>query len=349
MRALMKKVDVVLAGFGNVGRAFTALLHEKRPFLEKRYGLALELRAVHRSNGGIVFGSPAAARRFTAKVPAAEPERGVWDPNASLSASLPRGAPGVLVLCTSSDLRTGEPGLRHIRLALARGWNVVTADKGPLVAGLKILRQTALKRGLKLGCSAAAGAALPALDCAVGSLAGAEITEVEGILNGTSNYILTRMGQGAPLDEALREAQAKGIAEPDPSRDIDGRDTAVKLLLLGNLAIGLDLGLDDIEVQPMTRISPESIASSAKRGEAVKYLGRIRREKGKITAEVRLRAIPLAHPLFGVDGTSKGVTFLTDTMGTVTVTGGKSDPRGAAAALLKDIINIYHHGLRPRW
>ncbi len=337
----MNGVDIVLTGFGNVGRAFAGLLLEKAHLLEDRYRLRLRLRAIFNSTGGFIPRSPAALDRLLGEGTPRTGAPSPWDPNAKLAASLVRGRRGLLVVCTASDGRTGEPGLGHIRLALSRGWQVVTADKSPLVACYEELRRTAGRKKLGLGFSAAAGAALPALDVGLASLAGTEIASIEGILNGTTNYILTRMGQGAGFDTALREAQAKRIAEPDPSRDIDGRDTAVKLLLIANSTMGLNLGLDDIEVEPLTAVRPKDLASAKSRGETLRYLGTIRREPGRIRAEVKVRAIAAGHPLFSVDGTNKGVTFLTDTMGAVTVTGGQSDPRGAAAALLKDIINIY--------
>lgn len=337
----MKRVDIVLVGFGNVGRAFARLLVERRVILETRYGLSPRLRAVFRSTGGIILKSSSVLGPLLEEESRSSKGPTFWDPRVRLSACLLRGIRGVLVECAASNVRTGEPGLGHIRLALDRGWNVVTADKGSLAVHLRELRKTAERRGLGLGWSAAAGAALPALDIGLSSLAGTEIKTVEGILNGTTNYILTRLEQGTAFDEALREAQAKGIAEPDPSRDIEGLDTAVKLLLIANTAMGLDLELDDIEVESLRGVSPEALESDRKAGRKLKYLGRIEREAGGIKAEVKARAIASEHPLFGVDGTQKGVTFLTDTMGAVTVTGGKSDPLGAAAALLKDIINIY--------
>jgi homoserine dehydrogenase len=337
----MKRVDVVLTGFGNVGRAFAKLLTEKSDAIAKRYALALKLRAIFRSAGGFIPGSASAVSRVVSGELTPEREASLWDPGVKPARALRRGPGGVLVECASSDIGTGEPGLGLVRLAMARGWHVVIADKGPLVARFKDLRETAARKGLALGCSAAAGAALPALDVGLRSLAGTEITAVEGIMNGTTNYILTRMGQRVSFDQALREAQARGIAEPDPSRDVHGWDTAVKLLLVANAAMGLDLRLGDMKVEPITGVSDRAVRSARRRGHSLKLLGRISRHRGGYRAEVRVRAIGPSHPLFGVNGTDKGVTFATDAMGSVTVTGGKSDPRGAAAALLKDIINIY--------
>jgi homoserine dehydrogenase len=189
--------------------------------------------------------------------------------------------------------------------------------------------------------SAATAAALPTLDVGLHSLAGAEILSIEGILNGTTNYILTRIGEGAGYDEALHEAQKKGIAEPDPARDVEGWDTAVKLLLIANSVLGLKLRLGDIRVEGITRLSGRKVGAAKEAGKALKLIGRISKSRGRWKAEVAPLVIDRSHPLFGVDGTNKGIVFLTDTMGTVAVSGGKSDPRGAAAALLKDVIHIF--------
>jgi homoserine dehydrogenase len=248
---------------------------------------------------------------------------------------------GVLVDCTPSDIGTGEPGLGYIRTALKAGWHVVTADKGPLAVDFKGLRNLARRHHVSLKYSAATAAALPTLDVAIYSLAGAEIQSIEGILNGTSNYVLTRMGEGEGYAAALREAQDRGIAEPNPEHDVKGWDTAVKLLLIANSALGLDLTMPEIKVKGITRIGPELVKKAKRDGKAIKLIGRMTRSAGSWKAEVSPRIIDRLHPLFGVNGTNKGITFRTDTMGHITVTGGRSDPRGAAAALLKDIIHIY--------
>jgi homoserine dehydrogenase len=167
---------------------------------------------------------------------------------------------------------------------------------------------------------------------------------IEGILNGTTNFILSQMARGIPYEEALREAFLKGIAEPDPSQDVEGWDTAVKTLLLANAVLGLDLTLGNIDVEGITNIPDQLRDAAQAEGKALKLLGRIYKSGSQFKAEVKLTAIPSSHPLYGVTGTNKGLIFFTDTMGEVTVTGGRSDPGGAAAALLKDIINIYRRG-----
>jgi len=336
-----KTVNLVLMGFGNVGRAFFALLQEKAGFIRTKYGLDLHLRAILEVNGGLFSSSSINQEDVTGKSAAELARSPLWNPALALETVLGDIEAGVLVECTPSDIKTGGPGLRHIRTALDNGWHVATANKGPLAVDLKNLTQKAETKHVELKSSGATAAALPTLDVGLVSLAGAEILAVEGILNGTSNFILGRMEQGTGYSKALEEAQAKGIAERDPRLDIEGWDTAVKLLLIANIVMGLELSLADIKVQGITNVPPSLLEAARKEGKALKLLGKVRRKDSNISAAVSVSAIDRSHPLFGVDGTNKGVVYYTDSMGAIAVTGGKSDPRGAAAALLKDIINIY--------
>ncbi len=336
-----KTVNLVLMGFGNVGRAFFALLLEKAEFVRRKYGLDLRLRAIFELNGGLFSPSSINQEDVTGNSPAELACSPLWNTALSLETVLREIAAGVLVECTPSDIKTGGPGLGHIRAALDNGWHVATANKGPLAVDLKDLKERAERNRVKLKSSGATAAALPTLDIGLISLAGVEILAVEAILNGTTNFILGRMEQGMGFSKALKEAQAKGIAERDARLDVEGWDTAVKLLLIVNTVMGLSLSLDDIKVQGITNVTRSIFEGARKEGKVVKLLGKARRQDGEISAEVSVSAIDRSHPLFGVDGTNKGVVYTTDTMGAIAVTGGKSDPRGAAAALLKDIINIY--------
>jgi len=341
----------VLAGFGHVGQAFFGLLQEKDESLRQRYGLALKLRAVLKSGGAFLSDTEITKESVPDRPGQNMAHSPLWKPGQTVESVLRTVKPGVFVECTPSNIQTGEPGLGHVRAALRAGWHVVTASKGPLVVDFKGLRDLAQANHLILKYSAAAAAALPTLDIGIYSLAGTEILSLEGILNGTSNYILTRMGEGTAYEEALREAQDKGIAEHNPELDVGGWDTAVKLLLIANSVLRLDLSLQDIKVEGITQIPPELPGMATKEGRELKLIGRIKRVAGRWKATVSPKAVDRSHPLFGVSGTNKGISFLTDAMGTITVTGGKSDPRGAAAALLKDIINIFSSSAEtsPPW
>ena len=341
----MKSVNIILMGFGNVGRAFLQILLEKKSLCRERFGLGFRVHAIFKRAGALFSPQSLEIEAILGKLSSQVFEGLPWKPNLKLKDVLGAIPPGVLVECTSSNIKTGEPGLSVIRRALENRWNVVTANKGPLVVDYKDLMQLARQNQVHLKLSGATAAALPTLDVGFYSLAGAEILGIEGILNGTTNFILTKMGEGADYEAALKEAQAKGIAEPDPSLDVEGWDTASKILLISNAILGTDLVLSDVKVQGITQVPASLIPKTKKEGKSLKLLGRLYKEENNFRIEVVLVALDNSHPLFAVRGANKGIVFDTDTMGSVVVTGGKSDPKAAGAALLKDIINIYREDM----
>ncbi len=340
----MRTVNIVLAGFGRVGRAFARLAAEKSDLCRERYGLDPAVRAVFTSNGGALGEGPLPLGPYLGgggpeDIKGAE----FWRQGLRPDIAFATIEPGVLVDCTPSDIKTGEPALSHITSAISRGWHVVAASKGALVLKFREITDLAAKRGVRLRYSGAVGAALPALDVGIPSLAGTEVLGIEGILNGTTNFILSRMAEGMEYDKAVQEAKDKGIAEPDPTMDVDGWDTACKILLITNAVLLTSFGLDDVQVEGIRGISHELIAKAAQLGKAIKLMGKCSKESREDPwkVEVGLALLDPGHPLYGIDGTNKGITFYTDTMGAITVAGGKSDPRGTGAAILKDIIRIY--------
>ncbi len=338
---MIKTIPLVLTGFGNVGKAFFKLVAEKNETLRRNYGFDLRIIAAFRRSGGAAFLSDAEANGLAADPALKLESLPGWKPGLKLIDVLAGREPGVLAEATPSDLKTGEPGLSAIRAALDKGWQIAAASKGALSVDYPGLMERARACGVKIKFSGATAAALPTLDVAVVSLAGAEILGIDGILTGTTNAILGRLEEGLDFEAALREAQAKGIAEPDPSMDIDGWDTAVKLQLIVNAAAGAGLQLGDIAVEGIRSVTPEMQKAARAGGHVLKLIGRMTKENGRMQVRVAPVALGPDHPLYSVNGTAKGIVFITDTMGTVIVTGGKSDPRGTAAAMLKDIINIF--------
>ena len=340
----MKSVPLVVTGFGRVGRAFMSLLREKTDDLERRYGLGFEILAVARAEGCFYSGGSLDVRQISRAGDVWTSGNPCWHEGLKVSDVLARqGRGGCLVECTVSNLETGEPGLSYITAAFRAEWHAVAASKGALVVGLPALKLLAAENGVFLKFSGATAAALPTLDVGLFSLAGARIEGIQGILNGTSNYILTRMGEGLGYDEALKQAQDKGIAEPDPAHDVGGWDSACKILLITNACLDSEYVLKDVGVAGITGLAVDFVRSASLEGRSVKLLATAApgRQGGRWSLDVRPSLIEASHPLVHVNGTEKGITFLTDSMGSVTVTGGRSSPRGAAAALLKDIINIY--------
>ena len=338
-------VRVIVCGMGRVGRAFVELLSQKEKDLRARYGLDLRIVAAVDIGGAAVSAAGLPVEDLLAHVQKGgrvEEMPGFGKPGLSGKDAICTVPAEVLVETTPTNIKDGEPGMTHIRTALEHGRHVVTAAKGPLVLRYRELKDLAANSRVKLMMSAATAAALPTLDVGLTCLAGTEVLSAEGILNGTTNYILTRMYEdGCPYAEALAEAQKMGVAEPDPSLDVEGRDTANKILLIANEVLQAGLSLGDIPVEGITRVKPEDIQKARKEGKVIKLIGKAEKKDGKVAASVAPMALPADHPLASVRGTEKAVSYLTDTMDRVTVSGGKSNPMGAAAAILKDIIRIY--------
>ena len=343
------KTRVIVCGFGRVGREFARLIHEKSERLRAAYGMEPSIVGVGELNGSLHH----TGGLDGAKTADAFERDGGFAGHPHLEADwrgfdLVRSAQAdVLIETTPTDIRTGEPALSHIREALTRGTHVVSANKGPFIRAYRELTALAREKNAVLKISAAAAAALPTIDVAETCLAGAEILAIEGVLNGTTNFILTRMRtNGQSYEEALAEAQSLGIAETDPTLDVEGFDTANKLALITNVCMGADLRPEDVERTGIAGISLEEVQEASTEGRIMRLVGAAKRdEAGRVSARVAPELLSPEHPLAGVEGAEKGITYTSDTMDRVTVVGGKSDPRGAAAALLKDLINIYRHSL----
>lgn len=337
----MREVNILVLGYGNVGREFVRLVENKRDRLENDYGLNPVWLTVFRrekrwdipQNKDIV---PLLKRESSSLF---HPLK-TGNVKDDLQLCFQKVSSGVLLDCSVSDPQTGKPGYEIWKSALEAGWHVVTASKGPLVYDFKGLQEAAQNKSCRLGISGAAAAALPTVDLACYALAGTEIRRIEGILNGTSNYVLTRMSEGQSYAEALKAAQGKGIAEPDPSMDVKGWDTAFKILIIANAVFGTAYNLEDMTITGIDTLTLKELEEASKKGLRFKLLGRYEKMNEGEVLEVAPKALDPSHPLYPVTGSEKGISFETDTMCTVTAIGGRSSPMGAAAALLKDLINI---------
>ncbi|MCQ8897985.1 MAG: hypothetical protein NQU48_00840 [Hadesarchaea archaeon] len=198
-------------GFGNLGRALVRILSQKRDFLERRYGLSPQIVALVKEGG------------FTARELQGLVERVVGGKRMSGREVIREVEGEVVFELTPTNIETGEPGLSHIREAMLSGKHVVTSNKGPLVVAFRELEELAKRRSVEFRYSASVGGAIPVISFARKLLTGNRILAIRGVLNGTTNYILSRMSQEeVPLDIVVREAQELGIAEKDPSLDLEG-------------------------------------------------------------------------------------------------------------------------------
>lgn len=311
---------VALYGIGAVGRAFLQRLIECRPPF--RLGAAADSR-------GALIGELDPAEVLARK---ARGEFGgtVLPPEAVLEES---GAV-VLVDATSCDFSTGEPAGSLLQQVLGLGRAVATANKAPLALSWVELRD-ASDDFRRLRYSAAVGAGLPAVAVARALSRMEPLDSLEGVLTGTTTFVLERMAAGASLAEAVAAAQAAGIAEPDPWVDLRGWDTAAKLVILANTAWpDADLTLDRVEVRGIEDMGPSGLVGR------VRLLGLAGRDGEGLFARVEPTVLSSNHPLARLQGSEKGVVFRGPAVSRVVVTGGRSHPRAAAAALLGDVLDL---------
>jgi homoserine dehydrogenase len=221
--------------------------------------------------------------------------------------------------------------------AFEAGKDVITSNKGPLTLKYRKLMETAKEAGSSFRFEATVGGSMPIINLVDEVLAGNRIISIKGILNGTCNYILTRMlEERASYTDILAESMELGIAETDPTYDVEGIDTACKLVILANAIFGLDVTYKDVEVTGITKITPEALEMAYERGHVIKLIGEVSREK----IQVAPRLVPVKHPL-AVGGTLNVASVYTELAGEITVTGKGAGPIETASAILSDLIAIY--------
>lgn len=341
-------MKVAVIGYGGVGRAFVQLISSKNDYL-KSEGINIQLNYVIGRNGGVYNPEGIDLENFI-EFGKAEKDftnyKNGGSSDITFEKMLQNGDVDVVVEATPTNKATGEPGMTHIKKSLENGINVVTANKGPVMLDYRELKSIAVKNGVQLGIGCTTGGALPSINGGVMDLAGADILSIEGVLNGTTNLIINDMEEsGVTYKEALVKAQEQGIAEADPSLDVEGWDTAIKLLILTNVLMDVDMSLEDIAVEGITKITPEEIKSCLKEGKKYKLVGKTIKENGKIHMTVKLERLDATHPLYVVDGKNKAVRYTTDILGDLTIMGGASGVLPAGASVLRDLINI-HRGYR---
>lgn len=336
----MKK-KLVLSGFGNVGREFVKLIYEKRNNIIKEYGVDLILCGVIGREGCIFEDEGLDLITLLKCYPGSKGILQYAEMNKDSFYDYPVFEGDILVECTNSNIHDGGAALNYILNAIKRGMDLVVVSKGALITDFNNIMELAKKKNIKLKYSGATAAALPTMDIGYYSLAGAKINSITGVLNGTCNYILTRMDdENISFDQALDEAIEKGIAERENSMDIDGIDSACKLLLLSNSLMNTEYKLEQVSITGIRNICIEDIRKAKEENKVIKLISRAYCIDDRVILEVLPEKIDKNNVLAAIRGTNKGVMFNTDTMGEVCVFGGASNPRGAAAAAVKDVINI---------
>ncbi len=266
------------------------------------------------------------------------------------AAELPEGAAAVSAVdadvvleMTPTDLQSGGPGLQHVRAALRAGMHVATSNKGPVALAWHELDELARQSGVLLRCEGTVMSGTPLLNVCDGGLRGAGVRSVRGILNGTCNYILSRMEDDLEYEEALAEAQRAGYAEADPAGDVDGWDAAAKVAILANLVLGSSLTVGDVDREGISDVGLGDVHAAAAAGQRLRLVGSVGRDRSGavISPRVAVEELPASDPLAMVRGPGNLLSFDTDALGVVTIAGPGAGRAATGHALIADLIAIH--------
>jgi homoserine dehydrogenase len=315
-------LGIAIAGLGNVGSGVARLLSNQAELIAQRAGRPVTIKAVSVRNK---------KKRRDCELPGVE-----WIDDPRALAKLP-GADVVVELMGGAEGAARELA----ELALNNGKHFVTANKALIATHGASLARAAEKNKLQLSFEAAVAGGIPVIKTMREALAGNDVTVVRGILNGTCNYILTRMElAGLSFDEALREAQEKGYAEADPAADIDGHDTAHKTAILAALAFGAEPDVKTIAIEGIRRLTPRDLQFADELSCRVRLLGVARLADGKLEQRVGPALVPKSLPLAQVAGALNAVLIRGDFAGDLMLQGLGAGGEPTASSVVSDIIDI---------
>lgn len=347
----MKTVRVALLGFGSVGQALAELLLRKEVWLREQASLKIQVTGIlTRRHGGVLHAEGVDLREALEVVRRGE----------SLAA-LPGGVSvmdgvafvqnvpaEVLFENTPVNYATGEPALRHIRVALERGMHAITANKGPVVHGYAELSALARDRGVRFLFESTVMDGAPIFSLVRHTLQGAVVHGFRGILNSTTNLILTRMEEeGETLEEAVHVAQVMGIAEADPSGDLEGWDAAVKVAALVTVWMGVPMTPGQVDRKGIRHLRREDVQRAAKEGKRWKLIGEARRTAKGVQARVAPVQVDAASPFYRIRGTSSLLLVQTDVLGELGILEENPGPHTTAYGCFRDFLEAMGVGGEP--
>lgn len=339
----MRLFRVALIGFGNVGQGFAQILHEQGSELAQQFGVEFKIVAISDLLKGSIYNpegfSPVdlldtvKAGRSLETLPATvcgwDAEQTILNCNAD-----------AMIQLSYTDLKTGEPAVSHMRLALQRHMHAITTNKGPIALYYPELSELAKQNGVQIGMEGTVMSGTPTIRLATDLLGAAGISKVQGILNGTTNHILSRMSHGISYAEALAEAQAQGYTEADPTGDVEGFDAAGKTVILANVLMSSPIRMQDVDRQGITGVTLADVADAKTHGERWKLIATVEKTDQGVKASVRPTRLSVEHPLASVNGVTNAITFTTALLGDVTMIGPGAGRLPTGYAILGDLLAI---------
>jgi len=342
-----RQLNLAFVGFGHVGRAFSRLLLSRRTWLRRELGVECRITGIASLDHGLAID------------PAGLPLQKVlrsWKPGSSLSRF--HNGPacssildfirqcGADVLLEMSVLSlTGEPAAAYMREALGAGLHVVTVNKGPVATQFRSLARLARLRAVRFLYEGTVMDGAPVFNLVRQTLPSTRILSLRGILNSTTNYILSQMEQGAPFETALAYTQEQGIAEADASLDLDGWDAAMKLSILIQAMMGGTTKPGEIRREGISEETGRLVRAAVRRDRRIRLVARAYRHGGQVIGKVEPEELEIFDPLASIRGLSNILIFNTDTMGELAVIENNPSVKQTAFALFADLVTLL---LRPQ-
>ncbi|MFB5635909.1 MAG: homoserine dehydrogenase [Nitrosopumilus sp.] len=327
---------IILCGFGVVGQSLVKLFESRSEDLYAKYGLKPRVVGVFDSKGSAVDQSGLDLNKLIEVKKKFGTVKNYADTKNTMSGieMLKNVDADVLIETTASNYKDAEPGMTHITTAMKKGMHVISVNKGPLALAFPSLLELATYNQVMFKFSGTVGGGTPILDYAKNSLSGERITSFAGILNGTTNYILTNMGTGISYEDALKDAKDKGYVEADESLDLDGLDAAAKLVILANWIMGMKVTLPDIDCTGIRKITSEDIKRAAKNNCSIKLIASCNKD-----LVVGPKEVSNDDPLC-VNGTLNAIAFTSEHSGTQTIIGKGAGGMETASSILRDLLDI---------
>jgi homoserine dehydrogenase len=319
---MKKPVNVGLLGWGTVGTGVVKVLQSSQDLLARRAGVPIRLKKIADLDLARDRGVQVDPKMLTTKA-----QEVIQDPDIHIVVELIGGE---------------EPARTFILQALKAGKHVVTANKALLATHWDEIHRTAIEAGTEIYFEASVGGGIPVVQAINDGLAANHIRSIYGIINGTSNYILTEMGKGEDYQVTLKKAQQQGYAEADPTLDVEGGDTMHKLVILASMAFGRWIRPEEVHVEGITRITAQDIIYAREEFDRViKLLGIAKQTPdGRIQVRVQPTLIPSPHLLASVKGVYNGIYVVGDAVGPVLFYGKGAGEMQTASAVVSDIIFI---------
>jgi homoserine dehydrogenase len=321
----LRRIDLAIIGFGNVGQRLVTLLDERSARLARDYGVTCRVAGTASRRQGAVFENEACADAF--------------DVIGRLACS---PAPTrIVVETTTLDVKNGEPATSHVRAAIAAGCHVVTANKGPVAFAYEALREAAEGAGVRFLFEGTVMDGVPVFNLAREALPAVQILGFEGVVNTTTNHIITALERGETFAAALSRMQEEGIAEADPSLDVEGWDAAAKAAALANVLMDARITPHDVQRRGIDEATGGDARRALANGRRLKLVATARRDSaGMVSCAVGPRELPADHLLAGLDGNANALILETDLLDRIAITQLSSSLTQTAYALLSDIISI---------